>query len=266
MRIEDLFELRGKLDKKTDTTIAIIGFFVLISLWQAMISLKIVPESLLPSPFSVLTSFKSLHFEDELVRNSMYSIKLNMLGYLEALLISIPLGFIMGLFPVIRSATNQYIKALRFVPLAAATGLFIAWFGIQDNMKIQFLAASIIVYLLPVVIQRVEDVENVYVHTAFTMGAKKSQIISSVFVPAVLSKVLDDTRILVAISWTYITIAEALNMTGGIGALAVQCARKSRIDKVFAVLVTIALIGFIQDILFKKLDKVLFPHKYAQAR
>jgi NitT/TauT family transport system permease protein len=224
---------------------------------------KLVPESLLPSPVSVIVSFGSLHFEDELVRNSFYSIKLNLLGYAEALAISIPLGFLMGLFPVVRAASNQYINALRYIPLAAATGLFIAWYGIGDNMKVQFLAVSIIVYLLPVVIQRIDEVENVYVQTAFTLGAKKHQIISSVFFPAVLSKVLDDTRILVAISWTYITIAEALNMTGGIGALAVQCARKSRVDKVFAVLLLITLIGFVQDILFRKLDKVLFPHKYA---
>lgn len=121
----------------------------------------------------------------------------------------------MGLFPVVRAATNQYIKALRFVSLAAATGLFIAWFGIGDNMKIQFLAASIIVYLLPVVIQKIDGVEKVYVQTAYTLNANKFQTIVSVFIPAVMSKIIDDVRILVAISWTYITIAEALNMTGG---------------------------------------------------
>jgi NitT/TauT family transport system permease protein len=205
---------------------------------------------------------KELHFEDALVRSCLYSIKLNLLGYIEAILIAIPLGFLMGLFPVVRSATNAYVKAFRFIPLAAATGLFIVWFGIGDNMKVQFLAVSIIVYLLPVVVQRIDEVENVYVQTAYTLGANKLRMIFSVFVPAVLSKISDDIRVLVAISWTYITIAEALNMTGGIGALAVQCARRSRIDKVFAVLVIIVIIGFIQDKLFERLDKVLFPHKY----
>jgi NitT/TauT family transport system permease protein len=263
MKISDLFELRGELGKKPATIIAVIGFFSFIILWQSMSWFKIVPESLLPSPIAVLASFKELHFEQELVRNTIYSIKINMLGYLEAVAIAIPLGFIMGLFPVIRAATDKYIKALRFVPLAAATGLFISWFGIQDNMKIQFLAASIIVYLLPVVIQRVDDVENVYVHTAYTLGANKLQIIFSVFIQSVKSRIMDDIRILVAISWTYITIAEALNMTSGIGMLAVQCGRKSRIDMVFAILFLIAVLGFAQDILFKQLDKTINPHKYA---
>lgn len=263
MDFKKLFELRGELDKHTATIVAIIGFIFLMLLWQSMSWFKLIPTSLLPTPVDVLASFKALHFEDALVRNSTYSIKLNVLGYLEALIIAIPLGFAMGLFPVIRVATNQYIKALRFVPLAAATGLFIAWCGIGDNMKVQFLAVTIIVYLVPVVIQRIDDVEKVYVQTAYTLGAKPHQIISTVFIPAVLSKVLDDTRILVAISWTYITIAEALNMSaGGIGALTIQSARKGDVDKVFALLFLIAIFGFIQDLILQKLDKVLFPYKY----
>lgn len=263
MKMSDLFELRGTLEKKPATVIAVIGFFFFILLWQAMSWFKLIPESLLPSPIAVLLSFKELHFERELVRNSIYSIKLNLLGYLEAIVIAIPLGFMMGLFPVLRVATDKYVKALRFIPLAAATGLFISWFHIGDNMKIQFLAASIIVYLIPVIIQRIDDVADVYVHTAYTLGASKFQTITSVFIPAIKSVIIDDIRILVAISWTYITIAEALNMTKGIGMLAVQCGRQSRVDMVFAILFIIAVFGFCQDILFKELDKSINRHKYS---
>lgn len=257
------FALRGPLPRTTNTIVGAAGFVVLLGLWQVLCSLKFIPSTLLPSPLAVIASFRELHFDDALVRNAGYSIYLNLAGYLEAIAIAIPLGFAIGLFPVMRALFTRYIEALRFVPLAAATGLFIAWFGIEDTMKIQFLAVSIIVYLLPVVIQRIDDVPEVYLQTAHTLGASLWQKIVSVFVPAVVTKIIDDIRVLVAISWTYITIAEALNMTGGIGALAYQCARKSRIDKVFAVLLLIVLIGFVQDKLFKMLDRALFPHKYS---
>lgn len=262
MRISVFFELRGELDKKTNMITAFIGFIFFILLWQSMTWLNIVPQSLLPSPLSVITSFPELHFKEELVRNSIYSIKINVLGYIEAVVIAIPLGFILGLFPIVRAITDKYIKALRFVPLAAATGMFLAWFHAGDNMKVQFLAASIIVYLIPVVIQRIDDVSNVYIHTAYTLGATKLQTIMSVFVPAVKEVIVDDIRILVAISWTYITIAECFPMTHGIGMLAVQAGRKSRVDMVFAILFLIAIFGFFQDILFKKGDEIINPHKY----
>jgi len=262
MKLPDLFALRGKLTRGTNLLVGLLGVAILLLVWQAIPTAGLVPKSLLPTPLMILESFRELHFEDGLIRNCCYSIKLNMLGYLEAVLVAIPLGFVIGLFPVFRGLADFATKAMRFIPLAAATGLFISWFGIGTNMKVQFLAVSIIVYLLPVVIQRIDDVEEVYVQTAFTLGASKLQMILSVFLPAVVSRVWKDVIVLVAISWTYITIAEALNMTGGVGALAVQSARQSRVDKVFAVLLVIALIGVLQDKLFTWLDRVMFPYKY----
>lgn len=223
----------------------------------------LVPVLILPHPLKVLTSFKELHTKDALIRNTVYSIKLNFGGYLEALLISIPLGFLIGLLPLFKGLFNKPIDALRFVPLTAVTGLFIAWFGIESGMKIQFLAFGIIVYLLPVVVQRVSEVDDVYVNTVFTLGASKWQTFKTVFWPSVLSKISDDIRVLVAISWTYIIVAEMINKgDGGIGALAFMAARQSRVDKVFAVLFVIIVIGFLQDRLFVALDRGLFPHKY----
>jgi NitT/TauT family transport system permease protein len=261
--IKSLFELRGELNKGTKVTIEVIGFLFLIGLWSLITHLKILPSSLLPAPWSVITSFKELHFNDALIENTVYSIQLNFLGYCEAVLICIPLGFLIGLFPLFKGLFQRYIDALRYLPLTAITGLFIAWFGIDTNMKVQFLAFGIIVYLLPVVVQRVHEVEDVYVHTVKTLGATKWQTITSVFRPDVISRLSDDIRVLVAISWTYIIVAELVNKTqGGIGALAYTAARQSRIDKVFAVLLVIILIGFVQDKLFVALDRLFFPHKY----
>lgn len=223
---------------------------------------ELVSNSLLPSPIEVVQAFKPLLQRDNLVGNTAFSVYLNLLGYLLATLIALPVGFAIGLFPIFRALFHRNIDALRFVPLTAVTGLFIAWFGIETQMKVAFLAFGIIVYLLPVVVQRVREVEEVYVQTAYTLGASKWQQIRTVFIPAVLSRVSDDVRVLVAISWTYIIVAELVNAnSGGIGALAFKSARQSSIDKVFALLLVIIIIGFIQDKLFLLLDRILFPYK-----
>ena len=261
--IKKLFELRGELNKRTITIIEFSGVAFLLFIWELITYFQLISPSLLPPPLKVIASFKELHFHDYLVRNLGYSFKLNLLGYMEAVLISIPIGFIIGLFPLFKGLFNRQIDAFRFIPLTAVTGLFIAWFGIEDSMKIHFLAFGIIVYLLPVVIQRVHDVEKVYEQTVRTLGATKWQTIRTVFIPSVLSKLISDIRVMVAISWTYIIVAEMVNQSGGIGALAYIAARQSRIDKVFAVLIVIIVVGFIQDKLFEKADKLIFPHKYS---
>lgn len=221
---------------------------------------KVYP--LLPPPHKVITSYPALIQEDELVFNTARSIWLNLQGYFWALVVSIPIGFAIGLIPLLRGMFSKQVDAMRYLPLSALTGLFIIWFGIEDQMKIAFLAFGIIVYLLPVVVQRIDEVDDVYLMTVFTIGAKNWQTIRTVYLPSVLSKLIDDIRVLTAISWTYIIIAELVNRQGGIGSLIYIKARQGQIDKVFAILIVIILIGFIQDRIFVYLDKRLFPHKH----
>jgi NitT/TauT family transport system permease protein len=257
-----LFKLRGELTKKTETLIGVIGLMSILLVWYLITSSGMIAKSILPNPIDVLQSFKKLHFDDFLVKNALYSLKLNYLGYIEAVLVAIPLGFIIGLFPFFRALLSKYVDSSRFIPLTAIVGLFIAWFGIYDNMKVQFLAFGIFVYLLPIVVQRINEVEKVYIQAAQTLGGSKWQIIRHVFIPAVLSKLFDDIKVIVAISWTYIIIAEMVNSTGGIGAMIFKSARQSRTEEVFALLGVIILIGIIQDRLFTWVDKLIFPHKH----
>lgn len=256
-------ELRGRLAPKVDLAIASGGFFFLVALWQLACMVGNISPAILPSPMRVLMAFPELHFQDALVRNTAYSIKLNLLGYGQAILVAVPLGLAIGMQPVLRALSLRYVNAVRFVPLTAVTGLFIAWFGIDDLMRVQFLAFGILVYLLPVVIQRVDETLEVYVQTVKTLGAGRWQTVRRVFIPSVCSAISDDARVLVAISWTYIIVAEVVNMSRGVGALAFMSARQSRIDKVFAVLLVIVAVGFVQDRIFRWLDHQLFPHKRA---
>lgn len=258
------FELRGKLPKKIKMTIELVGLGTFLLVWFLITDVfELAPPKILPSPIKVIMSFGELHSQDGLVRNAFYSIWLNILGLLEAVALSIPLGIFIGLFPLPRSISERYITAVRFLPLTAVVGLFIAWFGIELNMKVQFLAFSIFLYLLAQVVVRVDEVEEVLDQTALTLGATKWQRIQKIFIPAVVSKVYDDIRILAALSWTYIVVAEMVNSNGGgIGALAYITGRQAKIDKVFALMLVIILIGFVQDKFFVTTDRWLFKFKY----
>ena len=130
-------------------------------------------------------------------------------------------------------------------------------------MKVHFLAFGIFIYLLPVIVQRIDDVSSVYLKTVYTLGASNWQTIKSVYLPYVTSKAIDDVRVLTAISWTYIIVAEMLGNEGGIGSLIWRIGqRQGRMDKVYVLLILIILIGVCQDKIFKMLDRHFFPHKY----
>lgn len=258
-----LFELRGKLDKKSELILTLFGFGLLLLVWIILSGFKIVPKQLLPTPWSVLYAYKELHFHDALIRNLSYSVYLNVMGYIEAVVVSLIIGFLMGIFPLFRGLFSRLVNSTRFVPMTAVTGLFICWFGIETNMKIQFLAVGIMVYLIPVVIQRISEIDEVFEQTAITLGARPWQRILFVYTPYVMSKISDDIRVLIAISWTYIIVAEMINSNaGGIGSLTFLAFKQSHVDKAFACLIVIATVGFIQDKFLEKLDKKLFRFKY----
>ena len=277
MNIAQFFDLRGELPKRTKTILEISGLILLMVTWE-FTSLWINNKVILPSPVQVYNAFVEIlcahsketsdgfwsrHTgEGTLLYNLGFSLKINLLGYLVAICISVPVGFMLGLFPIFKAISGRYIDAIRFVPLNAITGLFIVWFGIGTNMKVEFLAFGIIVYMLPVVVQRIMDVEQVYVDTVYTLGASKWQTIWNVFLPSVMAKLFDDIRVLVAISWTYIIIAELINNEGGIGGMIYGASRRSRTDVQFALLALIVVVGILQDKAFVAASKKIFKFKY----
>ena len=226
--------------------------------------LKRINVTSLPSPIAVVKAIPEMFMQDNLIGNIFKSIKLNVYGYIIAIIISILAGFVLGLIPLFRGLFSRIIDAGRFIPLTAVTGIFILWLGIDSEMKIAFLAFGILVYLIPVVVQRIDEVQSVYLHTVYTLGATAWQTVKSVYIPYVMSKLIDDIRVLTAISWTYITIAEMLNKSGGIGELIWEAKRQSSLEKAFAVLMIIVIIGIIQDRLFVALNQVLFPYKMTE--
>jgi len=257
-----LFEVRKELSKTESTVISIVGLFSILLVWELATSLGGIPQQLFPSPSSVFSAFGEMYGHDRLMQSVAYSCKLNVLGYAEAVAISLPFGFLVGMFPFSREAIRKPLDTLRFLPLPAMTGLFIAWFGIEDNMKIQFLAFSITAYLVPVVVQRIQEIPEVYVETIKTLSNSRWGLITKVFIPAGIEAIYEDIRVLVAISWTYIMVAELVNKTDGLGAMIYLASRQGRVDKVFAILLVITIIGLLQDKIFKIAGRFLFPYKY----
>ncbi len=260
-----LFDLRGEVKPKFIPILLSLGIGMILLVWSILTSGSdpLVPRGILPHPWRVFSSYKELIHDNELIRNTTSSYALNLGGYMKALIWALPFGFMIALIPLFRGMFLQFVNALRFVPLTAVTSLFIVWYGIGTPMKMNFLAFGIFIYLLPTIIQRVDEVEDVYLTTVYTLGASKWQTFISVYWPAVLSKLSDDIRVLTAISWTYIIVIENIGSNGGIGFLMHgPTARQGRVDKMFALLILVMLIGVLQDKFFLFLDRKFFPHKY----
>jgi|AntRauTorckE5430_2_1112549.scaffolds.fasta_scaffold03168_5 NitT/TauT family transport system permease protein len=238
-----------------------------IAFAQATEFRKVYP--LLAPPLRVFGAFPELISPPEgsinksLVVHTRVSVWRNLQGYFWAVFLALLIGIPIAISPVAKAMFSRQIDTLRYVPLTALTPLFLIIFRPESSeaMKISFLAFGILVYLLPVVMQRLWETEEVYLKTAYTLGASDWQLVKSVYIPAVLSKLIDDIRVLTAISWTYIIIAEVYYRDDGLGSLSYILGRQGNVAGVFAVLITIVIIGYFQDQLFAYMNRRLFPYR-----
>ncbi len=237
------------------------GWIILFIIWYAVTNFGLINNHVMPTPKKTWDSFVEMQKDDNLFGNILFSIRINLVGYLKCIISALIVGFGIGLFPNVRKMFSQQVNALRFVPITALMGIFIAISGLTIITKINFLAFGIWVYLVPVVVQRIDEVNEVHLQMMKTLGANFWQTVRYVIWPSVIARLSDDIRILVGISWTYIIVAELAGIQGGLGSLIFLGERQSNVGKVYAVIFIIVAIGILQDALFRVIDRLLFRFK-----
>ena len=179
-------------------------------------------------------------------------------AFLLASAIALPLGVMMGAFAPIHHLFESIMAPLRYMPISAFIPLLILWFGIYEKEKIAFLFLGVFVYLLPVVVSAIRAVPEELVQTALTLGASKMQVIRTVLVPAALPEIFDSFRVMNAISWTYVILAEAVNPEHGLGYMVELARTHQKASWSFAGLIVIGGIGLFTDFLIRTISMMLF--------
>lgn len=238
------------------------GWIVLFVLWYLITNFKLINNHIMPTPQKTWASFIDMYANDHLGENILFSLRINVIGYVKCIFAALIVGFAIGLSPQVRKMFSQQVNALRFVPITALMGVFIAISGLTIATKINFLAFGIWVYLVPVVVQRIDEVNTTHLQMMKTLGATFWQTVRYVTWRSVIARLSDDIRILVGISWTYIIVAELAGIQGGLGSLIFLGERQSNVGKVYAVIFIIVAIGIIQDAVFKLIDRLLFKFKH----
>ncbi len=271
--MKGLFKFGGSSDfGKLTPIISAIGILILLGLWWLEARFEVIPTKILPGPLDVLGSYGKLVTEDSLFGNLWFTVKLNLSAYVWAIGISLVVGFLLSLIPFLNLALGKYLSALRYTPLPSVSGVFIAAAGLTYGMKVAFLAAGLIIFILPAVAQKVNEIQNtssdshIYLETIETLGGTSWQKFRYVYFPFVTSTVSQEIITLTGVSYSYCVIAELLYKSGeginGVGSLIHTLIRQSHMPEAWACLFLIIAVGVLQDFLFKKLDVALFPFKY----
>jgi NitT/TauT family transport system permease protein len=254
-------DVREPVPQQKARALALAGLLSFLGVWCVLSYAGIIPAVILPSPTEVLRAFPVLHFEEALVRSAGWSLYRVGMGFVLSAVVAIPLGLLMGTFPAVKHFLSPLVDPLRFLPISALVPLFLVWFGIEETMKIMLLFVGTFVYLLPLVVEAVENVDDVYLQTATTLGASRGQLVRHVLVPGSLPAIGEALRVMNGIGWTYVILAEIVNARLGLGHIITVAGKRSHVDQIFAGVLVILFIGVVTDWMIRMANKHLFAWK-----
>jgi NitT/TauT family transport system permease protein len=258
-----LFSIRQPLPKRTAFVLGFVAPALVLGGWCVLTYGGFVEPSFLPKPTEVIRGTLQLFLQYDLGRAILVSTQRIAIAFLLASAVALPLGILMGAFDPINRFFEPIMAPLRYMPISAFIPLLIFWFGIYETQKIAFLFLGVFVYLLPVVVSSIRLVPEELVQTALTLGASKFQVIRTVLIPAALPEIFDSFRVMNAIAWTYVILAEAVNPERGLGYMVELARTHHRASWSFAGLLVIGGIGLLTDFLIRLISSLLFKWREA---
>jgi NitT/TauT family transport system permease protein len=263
-RKQSIWSIRQPVPRGTALALAFVMPVLVLGAWCLISYGNLAPNDFLPSPSEVFRGTLQLFLQYDLWSAIVISTRRIVLAFLLASALALPLGILMGAFTPIHHLFESIVAPLRYMPISAFIPLLILWFGIYEKEKIAFLFLGVFVFLLPVVVSAIRTVPEELVQTALTLGASKAQVIRTVLLPAALPEIFDSFRVMNAISWTYVILAEAVNPEHGLGYMVELARTHQKASWSFAGLLVIGGIGLVTDQIIRTISKVLFRWREAQ--
>jgi NitT/TauT family transport system permease protein len=257
---ESLWSLRKALPRRYRVPFAVAMPAVVMVTWCVLTlgANPIVSPLFLPSPVLVLQSTLQMIFEHTLFGAIWASTLRILISFVAAAVVALPLGIAMGSYEPVNRLMEPVMAPLRYMPISAFIPLLILWLGIGESQKVAFLFLGVFVYLLPVVVTAIRAVPEELVQTALTLGATRFQAIRTVLVPAALPDIFDSFRVMNAISWTYVILAEFVNARTGLGYMIQLAGSHLKTAQVFSGILVIGFIGLLTDAFIRGLNAALF--------
>lgn len=262
--------IRETVSKPSKIILGTIPILVILTIWQFCTTgspeSRIISPLILPSPLEVISpaTIHAVWFEAELSRSIVASTMRVVFGFLIGCGIAFPLAIMMGSFSKVNALFEPGALFLSYLPIPALVPLTMSLFGIGETQKIMFLALAFLIYLIPLLVKAVNDVDNVYLQTAYTLGVKRWNMVRKVLIPIALPQIYQAMRMGFGVGWTYIILAEMVAADRGLGQIIIIAQRRAYVSRIYLVLLVIVIIAFLTDKLWEYGYKKFFPYKRAR--
>lgn len=231
---------------------SIAGWSLFVVIWHLLTLGNKISD--IPTPLQTWSALAEVLEQGLLWKNVIASVFRVAFGFAIAAGVGIPLGILMGWYPVTRKLLNPVVQGLRPISPIAWLPIAVTMFGgsnwlieASDKSAIFLIFLSSFFPIVTATTAAVATIERKFLRSAANFGVTGFSLFRRVIVPAAMPQILTGLRLALGIAWVVVVAAEMLGVSSGLGFQVNDARNMLRNDWVTAAMVIIALIGLALD-------------------
>ncbi len=220
---------------------ALLTLIALLLFWQAAVMIARLPDYLLPSPATIITSLYDL--SGLLVYHTWITLTEVVLGFIVAFLVAVPLATLICYSKVFERSVYPLIVGSQTIPKVAIAPLLLAAFGYGLVPKVTIVA---LMAFFPMVINTVVGLRSVsqeMIYLAQSMGATPMQQFFRFRMPGALPSMFAGMKMASVLAVIGAIVAEFVGSNNGLGYVITVAGSNFRMDQQFAAIVVLSALG-----------------------
>jgi len=215
--------------------------------WELASRLDLVSSTALPPLTDVIRAWIDLIKDGELITNGLASLYRAAAGLTLAIVLGAALGIFMAWWKPVNALFAPIVEIFYPLPKSALIPVTVIWLGFGDGSKILLIFLGC---MLPVTLGAYNGArgsEQALVWSARSMGANRLRMMWDVVLPSALPELLNGIRTALALSFILLVSSELIVAQKGFGYLIGFLGANGNYDAMYAVVVTVAILGFAAD-------------------
>ena len=235
------------------TLLRYLPLLILAAAWEACSRLGLVSTLALPPLSDVVASWIDLLRDGELAANAGSSLLRLAAGLALSIVLGTILGVSMAWWKPVNVILAPVVEIFYPLPKSALIPVTAIWLGFGDGSKILLIFLGC---MLPVTIgafNGARGCDRVLLWSARSMGASRLRVLWDVVLPGAMPELLNGIRTALALSFILLVSSELIVAQRGFGYLIGYLGANGSYDAMFAVVLTVAFLGFACDRLYQLL-------------
>jgi NitT/TauT family transport system permease protein len=241
-----------------------IAIIVFMLLWELLPTIGVINPTFVPTPSNIAMAMWSLTISGILPLNSIYTLARIFIAIGIALLVAIPLGFLLGgFFKDFEKALNPLLNMFSNVNALTLFHVFIILLGVSDISMMGAVAWAAQWPMLLNTVRGVKEVDPDIINVARTAGLGKFQIFWQVQIPAALPTIFTGIRLGAIFACLMLMGVEMMGIStgNGLGFLIMYFQMETEIPQMWAAIIAMSLLGIIVNYALLRLETYLTSWK-----